>query len=50
MNTTENMKKLEELRRLGLEVYETTMGTMLEEMGASIGITNCCSVVVPQPK
>lgn len=34
-----------ELRELGLEMYETTEETMMEEMGASKGIVFCCSSV-----
>lgn len=37
---------VDELRELGLEAYETTTETMLEEMGASIGASGCCSVIV----
>lgn len=35
----------DELKELGLEAYETTTETMLEEMGASFGFKGCCSIV-----
>ena len=44
-NTVNESKKVDELKELGLEAYETTTDTMLEEMGASVGWNNCCSVV-----
>ena len=37
---------LDELKELGLEIFETTEETMMEEMGASSGAIFCCSVVV----
>ena len=46
-NAVVETKKIDELRELGLEAYETNTDTMLEEMGASIGWNNCCSVVLP---
>ena len=30
-----------------LEVYEADDATVLEVMGASIGISGCCSVIIP---
>lgn len=49
MENRKNMEikdKVEELKKLGLDAYETTTETMLEEMGASFGRTNCCSIVI----
>ena len=45
METAGKTTKVDELRNMGLEAYETTTETMLEEMGASKGIFNCCSQV-----
>lgn len=42
----ETKEKLEELKKLGLEAYETTTETMLDEMGASMGTDGCCSIVI----
>ncbi|MGP1599291.1 hypothetical protein [Peptoanaerobacter stomatis] len=46
-NITNDVKDMtDELKALGLEAYETTTETMLEEMGASIGINGCCSIII----
>ena len=47
-NMTNNEAKdmTDELKKLGLEAYETTTETMLEEMGASTGQTGCCSTII----
>ena len=34
-------------KNLDLEVYEVDDATVLEFMGASIGLKGCCSVVIP---
>jgi|GEM_PF-1042363 hypothetical protein len=44
--TNKDVKDMtDELKKLGLEAYETTTETMLEEMGASNGQTGCCSSI-----
>lgn len=44
--TNKDVKDMtDELKELGLEAYETTTETMLEEMGASFGFKGCCSIV-----
>lgn len=35
-----------DLKELGLEELEVSTDTMLDEMGASMGINGCCSVIV----
>ena len=42
----ETKEKLDELKKLGLEAYETTTETMLDEMGASSGSPLCCSSII----
>lgn len=37
-------------KELGLDIYKVTSETMLEEMGASIGVTGCCSIVINRKK
>lgn len=46
-----SQNQLEELgtEDLNIEVYEVSSSTVLDEMGASVGAKNCCSVVTPTP-
>lgn len=41
------MKMIQKLQSMGLEAELTTVDTLLDELGASIG-NNSCSVVVPR--
>lgn len=40
-----SVQENENHEELVLEIYEVSSSTVLEEMGASLGIKNCCSIV-----